>query len=253
MCAARPNTSNPQLQSSNPEPATMPNALVRLNTKLANTPYLAPILLTIVCLLLYYSALSGGWRYDDGPHLYFTAKYSPWEYFFIPEIMREQSWANLTPWNAFFYEIGLPFFGLNATGHYAHLLIIIWATAVATYFLLRLWLSPLKALIGPLVFLSMPPTGAIAQMLMTGHYAYGLLFTIIALYFYVASLRNNRWWFALVGAIFYLLACWCKELYVPLVGVLLFLPEANWKKRIKFITPLHCGLIFLHSLPDIRI
>lgn len=73
-------------------------------------PAVVAVFLAVLCLGLHHNALSGGWRYDDGTHLYFAALYSPWQYFFVPEIMREQSWANFTPWNAFFYEIGLPFF-----------------------------------------------------------------------------------------------------------------------------------------------
>lgn len=65
-------------------------------------PALVAVLLAVICLGLHHSALSGGWRFDDGAHLYFAALYSPWQYFFVPEIMREQSWAHIIPWNAFF-------------------------------------------------------------------------------------------------------------------------------------------------------
>ncbi|MDP1787915.1 glycosyltransferase family 39 protein [Nitrosomonas sp.] len=200
-------------------------------------PAVAAILLAVLCLGLHYSALSGGWRYDDGAHLYFTALYSPWQYFFVPEIMRAQSWANFTPWNAFFYEIGLLFFDLNPTGFYAHLLLILWSTAVATFFLLRLWLTSLSALMGAILFLAMPVTGAIGQMLMTGHYAYGLLFSVLTFYFFARGVRENRIYFSLVAAGFYALACWSKELYVPIIAILIFLPESNWKVRFRHTWP----------------
>jgi hypothetical protein len=89
-------------------------------------PVVVAAFLTLLCLGLHYSALAGGWRYDDGKHLHFTALYSPWQYFFLPEIMREQSWAHFTPWNALFYEIGLVFSGLAPAGHYAHILLMFW-------------------------------------------------------------------------------------------------------------------------------
>lgn len=196
-------------------------------------PAVASILLAALCLGLHHSALSGGWRYDDGSHLYFAALYSPWQYFFVPEIMREQSWANFTPWNAFFYEIGLPFFGLNPTGHYAHLLLVLWLTSLATFFLLRLWLTSLSALMGAALFLAMPATGAIGQMLMTGHYAYGLLFSVLTFYFFARGVRENKIYFSLVAAGFYALACWSKELYVPIIAILILLPESDWKLRLR--------------------
>ncbi len=200
-------------------------------------PAVVAALLSLLCLGLHHSALSGGWRYDDGSHLYFAALYSPWQYFFVPEIMREQSWANFTPWNAFFYEIGLPFFGLNPAGHYAHLLLVLWATSVATFFLLRLWLTSLSALMGAALFLAMPVTGAIGQMLMTGHYAYGLFFSVLTFYFFARGVRENRINFSLLAAGFYFLACWSKELYVPIIAILIFFPESDWKVRFHHLWP----------------
>lgn len=200
-------------------------------------PAIVSIVLFILCIGLHHSALSAGWRFDDGPHLYFVALYSPWQYFFVPEVMQHQSWAHITPWNAFFYEMGLPFFGLQSSGHYAHLLLILWLVSVATFIFLRLWLTPLAALMGAILFLTMPATGAIGQMLMTGHYAYGLLFTILALYFFVRAVREQRLAFSIVAASFYALACLCKELYVPIIMVLLFFPEKNWRVRLHYLWP----------------
>ncbi|MDV6344229.1 hypothetical protein [Nitrosomonas sp. Is37] len=200
-------------------------------------PATVTVLLAVICLGLHHSALSGGWRFDDGAHLYFAALYSPWQYFFVPEIMREQSWAHITPWNAFFYEIGLPFFGLNPAGHYVHLLLVLWLTSVATFFLLRLWLTSLLALMGAVLFLAMPATGAIGQMLMTGHYAYGLLFSVLTFYFFARGVRENKINFSLLSAGFYALACWSKELYVPIIGILILWPESNWKARFSHLWP----------------
>lgn len=200
-------------------------------------PTTIAILLGLISAALYHSALSGGWRYDDGPHLNFTALYSPWQYFFVPEIMREQSWANFTPWNPFFYEIGLPFFGLNPTGHYAHLLTVIWLTSFSTFVLLRRWLSFTASLMGAILFLAMPPTGAISQMLMTGHYAYGLLFLVLSLYFFSRSIREKSTFLSFISAGFYLCACWSKELYVPLIGILILLPEGRWAIRLRYALP----------------
>lgn len=206
-------------------------------------PVVAAILLATLCLGLHHSALSGGWRYDDGPHLYFTALYSPWQYFFVPEIMREQSWAHITPWNALFYEIGLSLFGLNPAGHYAHLLFILWLTSVATFYLLRLWLVPLSALMGAALFLAMPATGAIGQMLMTGHYAYGLFFSVLTFYFFARGVREGRISFSLLAAGFYAAACLSKELYVPIIAILIFFPENDWKTRFR-----HAWLAILVAL-----
>lgn len=196
------------------------------------------LILAISCMALHYSAFFGGWRYDDGAHLYFSLRYEPWQYFFVPDVMREQSWAHFSPWNAFFYEIGLPYFGLKPFGHYVHLLGVLWATSVATFYLLRLWVSPFSALMGAILFLAMPSTGVVAQLLMTGHYAYGLLFSVLVFYFFLRGIRENRNYYSFLAAIFYFLACWSKELYVPIIIMLFFFPEGDFQNRFRHLRPI---------------
>jgi hypothetical protein len=200
--------------------------------------FAAIVFLAAITYILHKSSLSGYWRYDDGVHLAFAVSYSPWQYFFIPEITSLQS-ANhfFTPWNAFFYDINLWLFGLNPKGFYAHQLIVLWLSSVATFFFLRLWVRAGWALFGAILFLSNAAAVHIAQELMTGHYAAGLLFAIIALYGYIQSIREQSWRPALIGSFFYLLSLLCKEIYFPLIGILLFLPEGEMRSRLRFSLP----------------
>lgn len=197
----------------------------------------AALLLVLACAALHGAALSGGWHFDDGPHLNFVTRYAPWQYFFVPEVMLQQSYAHITPWNALFYELGLPFFGLQPQGHYLHLLAVLWLTALATFALLRRWLGWVPALAGALMFLAMPATGAVAQLLMTGHYAYGLLFSVLALLVFARAARQDSLIWGTLAAFAYALACLCKELYVPLVAVLLCWPEGSVRSRLRIAAP----------------
>jgi hypothetical protein len=189
--------------------------------------------LGVLTWLLHGSALDGGWRLDDPPHLQFVARHAPWEYFSVRAVMLQQSYAHITPWNALFYELGLPWFGLDPRGHYAHMLVVLWATALATGLLLRRWLSAGVAAMAAALFLALPPTASVAQQLMTGHYAWGLLFSVLALHFHSVALeqapaptgRPPKAAFAAAGC--YALACLCKELYVPLVAFALLMPAAS--------------------------
>ena len=200
-------------------------------------------LLAAATYILHKSALSDSWRLDDGFHMGFVTQYSPWQYFFVPEITRLQS-AHVTPWNVFFYDISLWLFGFNQKWYYAHQLIMLWLTSIATFFFLRLWIVPSGALFGAMLFLAGAPTVHIAHELMTGHYTAGLLFTITALHSYVLAIRQQSWRRAWIGALFYLLATTCKEIYVPLVGILLFLPTStHLKVRFRFSLPF--GLVAL--------
>lgn len=197
----------------------------------------AALLLALACAALLGTALLGGWRADDGPHLDFVTQYAPWQYFFVPEVMLQQSYAHITPWNALFYEIGLPFFRLQPEGHYVHLLAVLWLAALATFVLLRHWLAWAPALAGAVLFLAMPATGAVARLLMTGHYAYGLLFSVLALIAFARAARQGSLTWGLLAALAYALACLCKELYVPLVAVLLCWPEGSARARLRIAAP----------------
>jgi len=190
-----------------------------------------------VTYILYHEALSAYWRFDDGAHLGFAAMYKPWEYFFIPEITRQHSISSVGPWNVLTYDINLRLFGFSPAGFYAHQVMAVWLAGLVTFILLRLWMVYLWALFGAVLFLAGVPTLFIANELMTGHYLEGMLLMIAALYCYVRALRKERFLLALVGAIFYLITVTTKEIYVPLAVFLVFIPEGNFPRRIKYALP----------------
>ena len=198
---------------------------------------LAFIALSLVTLILHYSALDAFWRFDDGAHLLFATKYSPWQYFLKPSITILQSYANVAPYNAFFYDLNLALFGMVPRWHYAHQLALLAATAFATYRLTRIWQEPLIALLAAILFLTGLPTLYIGQQLMTGHYATGLLFSVISLHCFALGVQDERPRWAWIGALFYLAATTCKEVFVPLVVVLPFLPLSHLGVRLKFVWP----------------
>ena len=213
-------------------------------TQLKRTPFgfVAIILLAAITYLFHKSALSGFWNNDDGYLMYSATRYSPWQYFFDPEISRVVT-NSVNPWIVFIYDVNLWLFGFNPKGFYAHQLVSLWLASVATFFFLRLWVTSNWAFLGSLLFLAGAPTAYVANTLMTGHYLEGLIFMIIALSAYVKAVREQRWRRALIGALFYLLAT-CKEVYLPLIGILLFLPTgAHWKIRFRFSLPF--GLVAL--------
>ena len=203
-----------------------------------SSPTAVGALLALVCVALHVAALSAGYAYDDPVHLQFAASHAPWQYFTQRSVMLQQSYAHLTPWNALFFDLGLRLAGLDARWHHAHLLAVVWACAWATWMLLRRWLGGHAALYAALLFLAMPPTAVVASLLMTGHYAYGLLFSILALQCQVLALQRRRLAWSVAAAVCYGLACLCKELYVPLVLVLLALPLADRRWRLRAAAPL---------------
>lgn len=206
--------------------------------QLCKHEYLAvSFFLVALTLLIHGKALNGSWRWDDGAHLNFAEAVSPWQYFFIPKIAQTFSGANVSPWNALFYDINLSLFGMETTGHYAHLLLVVAAGAILFYAVLRQWLAPLPAAVGAMALLLGKPTFHIAAGLMHGHYATGFAFTMLAILGWARYLRDGQkiWW--IVSVLSYLLATTCKEVYVPLVLLLFFLPVGTWSQRARALLP----------------
>ena len=193
----------------------------------------AALFLTLVSLIAHGNALNGSWRWDDGVHLNFAARFSPWQYFFDPNIARGYSSANVAPWNLLFYDINLSLFGMEASGHYAHLLFIVLIGATLFYAVLRQWLPPLSAGVGVFALLLGKPTFHIAAGLMHGHYATGFAFSMLAILGWTRYLRCHRWYWLLLSVLAYLLATTCKEVYVPLVVLLPFLPAGTMRQRVR--------------------
>jgi hypothetical protein len=193
--------------------------------------------LAALTLLLHHSALQGGWRADDPMLLAFAAAFSPAQYFFTREGLLQLSYASITPWAPLFYDSNLALFGLAPRGHYAHMLVVLWATAGVTALGLRRWLDAPAAWSAGALFLAMPPTGAIAQQLMTGHYAWGLLFSVLAVWTFARAVERDSLRWACVAAALYGLAALCKELYVTLPAVLLAWPQASWRLRLRCAMP----------------
>jgi hypothetical protein len=207
--------------------------------------YLLPaIAFGLLVMLFLGDTLSGNWRADDGAHLKYAVTYSPWQYFFDPVVTRGQSGAHVTPWNVFFYDIGLALWQFNPAGHYAHMLIVIGTTAMALYRVLRIWLPRVHSLFGATAFLAGKPTLYVAHYLMTGHYATGALFALLSILAWNHALTSGRRRHLALTAFFYLLATTCKEVYVPLPLLLIFIPVGSLPQRLRQIWPMACVAVF---------
>ncbi len=193
--------------------------------------------LLLLTLLLHHSALDGYWRFDDGWLLDYASRFAPWEYWFDPAVTRGYSPNNLTPWNPFLFDINLALFGFSPAGFYGQHLATLAAVAWASFLLLRLWLGTAFALLGASAFLLGAPVLQVAQQLMVGHYLLGLLFAIFALYAFVRGVRARRWQWVAGGTLCYVMASACKEVFVPLPGLLPLLGEGDLRTRLRYALP----------------
>jgi hypothetical protein len=193
--------------------------------------WIFPLLLVMIILLSYRSILQSYWLGDDPQILKHAVSHNPWKYFFSPKVWQELSTNNLTPWVSLSFDLDWNIFGLYPYGFYLHHLVSLCLLAVTAYGVLRLWFSYQLSFLAVLLFVVSPPFAEAAQILMVRHYIEGMLFALLSVYFFVKSIRNNNKWLIIPAVFFYLLACSAKEIYVPLIFLLVLLPEGDWRER----------------------
>jgi hypothetical protein len=142
------------------------------------------------------------------------------------------------------FAIDKAIFGMNARLFYVHHLIAIWLCSVMFFTVLRLWNPRFISFTGACLFLVGAPVAVMSQQLMTRHYLEGLLFSLFSVYFFVKALRSEKFIWAFVASFFYLGAMTAKEVYAPLILMLLVLPEKKWKQRLIFSVPLISAILF---------
>lgn len=203
--------------------------------------------LFLLTLSLNFSAIAGYWRWDDPSILLHIHRFSFWEDFLSPAVWQVYSPSNLTPWLTFSIELDLISFGLNTSLFYVHHLLSLAAVAIALYLALSLWTRFAFALSGACLFLVGTPGLIIAQQLMTRHYIEGMVFCLAALICFVQHLRHRKTLFIVASAGLYLAAVTAKEVYVPLVVLLAFIPESSFINRLKALFP-HLAIAAAYTL-----
>lgn len=190
-------------------------------------------LLSLLTFVVFGDVLSANWRSDDTQILAHALRHNVLDNFFSPEVWRQLSPANLTPWVVASFEIDLFLFGLSPLGFYTHQLIAISLVAIACFMLLRLWLDQKFAIAAALIFLLGLPVTAAANNLMTRHYVEGLLFACLAVYSLVIYLRKGRTRHLAFAVVAYILSISAKEIFVPLVFLIPLLYQEPHRYRIR--------------------
>lgn len=182
---------------------------------------------------------SGYWRGDDTAILFHALDSKDLSEFYIPSEWQKLSPSNFTPWITFSFKIDLWLAGLSPEFFYLHQLSSLVMVLIAAYVLCRQWVPPIWAFLAVCLFLMGVPTASVTESLMTRHYLEGMLFALLAVLAFMHALRKQRMLWAFVGALLYALAVAAKEVYVPLVLVVLAMPLSGevWTRRLRLALP----------------
>jgi len=203
-----------------------------------------PFVLAIVVLARYHTTLHDFWLGDDSQVLKYAISFHPWEYFFSPRVWQGFSSNNFTPWVILSYAADWKIFGLQPYGFYLHHLLSLSFLAVTAYAMLRLWFPRDLSFFIVLLFELSAPFAESARLLMDRHYIEGLVFSLLASYCFVVGVRKESMRMSSAGIVFYMLAVSAKEIYAPLVVLLILLHEGSIRRRLRYAMPWAAALVF---------
>lgn len=182
-----------------------------------------------------------GWSADDGVHLRFSAIYDVQAYLFNPELLQIASYANLTPLLNLFYSFSLHQFGLDVTA-WRILLTGISVFAVAAFYgATSQYMRPMLALFVSGAWALGLPFFFTAATFMTSHYLLGMLFSSVCVFLFARWMLEGHVAFVIGALLFYALAIFSKEVFVPLPALLLL--HRPWRKAILGVIPMAMLLI----------
>lgn len=194
---------------------------------------------------VYHRALGLWLTFDDFFHLHYLYTTTPAEYFLDPEVWQRLPFKMITPLLFLSFDLDLALFGLDAHAFLVHQLVSFALCAAAFYLVLRLWLPRAWSAFATVIFMLGPVTVAIAPLLMVRHYVETTLLCLIAAGLYVLAVRGRGMAMAIASAVLYLLAMLAKEIAVPLVFLLLLLPEGTLRRRLSLVVP-HAAAFILY-------
>lgn len=205
---------------------------------------IAPFVLVVIIIAWHFPILTHFWLADDSQILKYAITYNPLEYFFIPDIWQRGTVSSFTPWVVFSFDIDWKLFGLRPFWFYLHHLMSLGGVAVAGYFMLKLWFPARLSFLGMLLFAASPAFAESTHLLMVRHYIEGLILSILSVYCFIRGVREENFGVSAFGAFLYLLSMSAKEIYAPLIGLLLFLPEAHFRRRLIHLLPWFIAIAF---------
>lgn len=201
------------------------------------------VVLALITLTLYRKITRLWWTYDDAFLIHIAADHPASDHFVAPSLWRSMPQRLFTPLLTASFDAELSQFGVNAIDFYRVQLALVMLLSIAVFFLGRMWLSPLASAAAAFLFITGPPICGLATQLMLMHYMESIILSAVSIVLFVMALRRRSTAGSIVSAAFYLAAMLAKEIAVPLLIVVLFLPERRFSERMRTATPHALALV----------
>ena len=205
------------------------------------------VLLALASILLYRKVTRLFWTYDDAFLVHVAVEHPARDHFIGTALWSTLPQPLFTPLLTATYDAELSLFGLKPAGFYAVDVALIALLAVVVFATLRLWLPPGPSAAAALLFIAGAPLCAAATKLMVVHYIESLILATIAIALFVVGIRRSMRSLSIVSAMLYLGAMLAKEVAVPLVAILMLLPEKDARTRTRSTTP-HLVALLIYAL-----
>ncbi|HSY51622.1 MAG TPA: hypothetical protein VLC46_22660 [Thermoanaerobaculia bacterium] len=194
------------------------------------------LLLTVVAIVVYRKVLRLWWMFDDPYHLGLLGGTK------VTELATRAFWHQFarplfTPLFFASLKLDLALFGANAERLYLHQLLAFALIPPLFYLALRLWLRTSLAFAAAFMAIFGVPVASVVSLLMLRHYIEGAVFALASVLLFVRGLRGDRYSLAIASAVLFLAAMFCKEIYVPLIAILVAIPESTPRQRIRLLIP----------------
>lgn len=214
------------------------------------------LFLTLIFFGFNQHLFNANWRWDDTQILIHAYNTSTLDNFINPEIWRKFSSNNLTPWLILSFKIDYLIFGLNPLGFYCHHLLSLAFLSFLLMYLSNQFTNNFKSgFLCFILFISGAPLYAVTEQLMTRHYIEGMIFCLLSIIFSIRFINTKEKKFIVYSLFFYILAALSKEIYVPLIVILILIYLYNKILNYKiFLCHFTIGLTYtawrLYMLPS---
>jgi hypothetical protein len=189
----------------------------------------------ILLWILYHHTLGNWWLIDDPCHLFYISQNGIYPAFFDPA--KGFSPINFTPWEPLSLGIDYLVFGFNPLPFYWHHMLSLSILLLCANVILLRFLSPFVAALSLSLFVASVPLCDAANHLMTRHYIEGLIFALVSIYLFMKAQEKDDANIFYGSALFYFLACLAKEIYVPLIVIMMAFPPSIMKSHLKSLYP----------------